>query len=243
MACRLPRFRPAMLRTASTRRPATSPWATHDTTGRPRHATVPGVAQLGPAAVAPATIVRRCLVLLALALVAAAPPATAVASPPCPGIRFLVAPALVPRTQLPFDAIVIDADGMTTITNGCPPVPAHVRRRGGRSTLRARWHACGALRSVRMRAIVDDASCASLIGTFSARTTKRRRFQAPRSTCGDGRLDAGGGEQCETLADCAEGQACGACVCGSGSSTVSAAGRKKTTTTSTSTTSTSLSTS
>src|SRR5207247_1957803 len=120
-----------MLRTASTRRPATSPWATHDTTGRPRHATVPGVAQLGPAAVAPATIVRRCLVLLALALVAA-PPATAVASPPCPGIRFLVAPALVPRTELPFDAIVIDADGMATITSGCPPVPAHVRRRGGR---------------------------------------------------------------------------------------------------------------
>ena len=180
--------------------------------------------------------------LLALALVAA-PPATAVASPPCPGIRFLVAPALVPRTELPFDAIVIDADGMATITSGCPPVPAHVRRRGGRSTLQARWHACGALRSVRMRAIVDDVSCASLIGTFSARATKRRRFQAPRSTCGDGRLDAEGGEQCETVADCAEGQACDACVCGSGSSTVSAAGRKKATTTSTSTTSTSLSTS
>src|SRR5262249_59472710 len=90
----------------------------------------------------------------------------------------------------------------------------------------------------RMHAVVDD-SCVSLNGTFSARATQRRRFAAPRSTCGDGRLDLDGGEQCETMTDCADGQACDACVCGTGSASGSTARRKRTTTTTTSTTSSS----
>src|SRR2546425_2054460 len=229
-----------MLRTALARGWAQRSWAAHCTIDRGRHVVACHAAHLRTIAVETSTSAGWCLALLALALVAAPARASAEAPPPCPGVRFLVAPPLVPETVLPLDAIVVDGDGMATIASGCPPVQARIRRRGGRSILRARWAACGTLRRVLLSAKVDDASCTSLVGTFSARTTRRRHFEAPRSTCGDGQLDATAGEQCESAADCAAGEICTACLCGRDTSTTTDARRKKTTsTTSTSTTSTS----
>ena len=185
------------------------------------------------------TTAARWLVLLAVALVAAPASARAAASTPCPGVRFLVTPALVPGSELATDAVVLDADGKLAIASGCVAVPARLGRRGARSSIRARWQACGTLRDVRLHAKIDRTSCGVLTGTFAARAAKRRRFEATPSTCGDGRVDTGTGEQCETAADCLAGQTCTKCLCGSETSTATDGRKKKTTTTATSSTTTS----
>jgi len=140
--------------------------------------------------------------LLALALVTANATASTTASPPCPGVRFLVTPPLVAGDPLPFAAIVIDAAGEVTVVSGCPATPARVTRHRPTSTVRARWAACGTLRDVRLTAKVADATCTTLVGAFSAKGTKRRRFTATASVCGDSWLDTAAGEQCESAADC-----------------------------------------
>ena len=185
------------------------------------------------------TTAARWLALLAIALIAAPAAAHAAPSTPCPGVRFLVTPALVPGSELTTDAVVLDADGTLTIASGCPGVVARVGRRGARSTVRARWTDCGGLRGARLRAKVDRMSCGLLTGTFTARGAKRRRFEAKPSTCGDGRLDTAAGEQCETSADCLAGQVCTTCICSSETSTTTDGRKKKTTTTATSSTTTS----
>src|SRR5262245_52188026 len=129
---------PAMPRTAPVLRGITGSRDTHDTDGGPDGRRV---AHRERRTVETSTI----LVLLAVALVAAPAPATAV-SPPCPGRRFLVAPELVPNAGMPLDAIVVGADGMASIESGCAPAKVRVGRRGNRTTLRARWAACGTLR-------------------------------------------------------------------------------------------------
>jgi serine/threonine-protein kinase len=181
---------------------------------------------------------------LAFVVAVAAAPAPATASPPCAGVRFLVAPPLVAGDVLPFDAVVIDAAGDVTVASGCAGAPAHVtgHRRG--STIRVRWSACGPLHDVRLTARVVDPACAAMVGTFSARGTRRRQFTATASVCGDGWLDAAAGEQCESASDCPAGDACSGCACGA---TANASKKKPTTTTTTrrptTTTSTTISTS
>src|SRR6185436_3909512 len=123
-----------------------------------------------------------------------------------PGVRFLVDPALVPDTSAPFDAIVIDSEG-ATISDGCT-ARARIGRRADRTSIRVRWATCGTLRAVRLNAKVDEPACTTMVGSFVARGTGRRHFTAPASTCGDGRLDAAAGEQCETSAPCADGEPC-----------------------------------
>src|SRR5262245_35914452 len=244
---RLARLSPPMpIRPVARRSPARR-WDARGTMDRPLDAILPRAAHPGATPVDASTAIRRCLVLLLLALGAAPARATAAAPPPCPGVRFLLPSAFVPGSGLAVDAIVVDGDGMATIASGCPPVRARVRRHRGRSTIRARWTACGSLRSVRMIGTVDGSSCAALAGMLGARATGLQRFEAPRSACGDGRLDAAGSEQCETAADCADGQPCDACQCGGASGSITTAARKKTTTTTSTTkpaaTSTSSSTS
>jgi hypothetical protein len=159
----------------------------------------------------------RTAVLIAVALVAAAAPASAVVPPPCPGVRFLVAPSLIAGTTAPLDAIVIDAAGQATIASGCAATRGAFTRRNGTTTIRARWASCGDERSVRVTAKADD-TCAALAGTLTARGVPRRRFVAPASACGDGIVDAAAGEACETAADCGVG-ACVACGCSAPAST------------------------
>jgi serine/threonine-protein kinase len=158
--------------------------------------------------------------LLALGVVAAAAPAPAAAPPPCPDVRFLVDEPLVPGTALAFDAIVVDADGNASIASGCAPARARVSRRGTTGTIRVRWKACGELRSVRLTAKMDEVECATLTGTLTARSAKRRSFAGEASACGDGRLDPDGGEQCESAENCG-GTTCTGCACGTGSSSTS----------------------
>lgn len=180
--------------------------------------------------------------LLAFALVAApAPASSAVTPPPCPGVRFLVEPPLIPGSALPFDSIVVDDAGNVTIASGCAATPARFARRSRFTTVRARWAACGELTLVRLSAKVE-ADCTALDGTLSARRTKRQRFTATASACGDGRIDVDASEECETTTDCASNESCEACLCGATPASTTSTTRPSTTTTSTTPTTTTVAT-
>ena len=185
---------------------------------------------------------------LAAAMVAAGAPASGMTAAPCPGTRFLVDAPLVPGTTLHRDAVVVDAAGDVSIASGCSAAHARVAHRASGSSVRAHWTTCGPLRSVRLTARIDDPACTTLTATFTARGTKRRRFTAPASVCGDGVLDPDAGEQCESAADCAGGTPCTGCVCGTAPATTTTGvaptttSTTRTTTTSTRTTTTALAT-
>ncbi len=173
----------------------------------------------------------------ALAVLAAAAPALAAAPPPpCPGVRFLVEPPLVPDSSVAVDAITVDEAGDVAIASGCPPVRARLSKRGRYTSVRGRWTTCGPLRSVRLNVKIDE-SCASLTGTMTARASRRRSFTAPASVCGDGWIDPDAGEQCEIDADCTD-TACTACVCGGAITTTTSTSTTRPSTTLTTTTST-----
>src|SRR5581483_9710801 len=195
-------------------------------------------AHLRAIGVARAAIRTIAAVALAAAMVAAGAPASGMTAAPCPGTRFLVDAPLVPGTTLHRDAVVVDAAGDVSIASGCSAAHARVAHRASGSSVRAHWTTCGPLRSVRLTARIDDPACTTLTATFTARGTKRRRFTAPASVCGDGVLDPDAGEQCESAADCAGGTPCTGCVCGTAPATTTT-GVAPTTTSTTRTTTTS----
>src|SRR5262249_4971001 len=83
-------------------------------------------------------------------------------------------------------------------------------------------------------ALLDDPACTTIVGMVRARGTGRHQFTGRASACGDGHLDLGAGEECETAADCPGDKPCTACTCAAAMTR-----RKKTTTTTTATTTTS----
>ena len=126
----------------------------------------------------------------------------------CPGGRFRI-------TEGAFLAVgeVLVVDGSTaTLTSGCTGGRVRARgRRDGTTRLTVRFATCpnGGGKALLRGRLVD--ACARFEG--SARTPRlsprSRRVVAERSTCGDGVLDAGGGEAC----DQADAPACpGACA-------------------------------
>jgi hypothetical protein len=158
--------------------------------------------------------------------------------PPCPGVRFLVDQPLLPGTALPFDVIVLDENANVGIASGCLPARARVGRRGRLTTVRVRWAECGEVRAARLSGKLDASDCAALDATFTARGLRRQRFAAPASACGDGLVDSGGGEDCETHADCDGAETCAACLCTNGPSSTTSSTTTITTTTVFTTTST-----
>jgi len=136
----------------------------------------------------------------------------------CPGGRFLLGSGLGDPAA-GVEAIVI-AGGFVTLTAACPPARAKLtaKRIGMRVT--AVWPLCSVLGGkVRLSATVAP-GCDTLAGTVVAPRAKlRKRIAGRRSECGDGIVDTGGGEQCETDADCAPPGHCVACACASGAST------------------------
>jgi len=152
---------------------------------------------------------------LVLATVLIAPPgATGKKAPPtlCPGGRFLLGSALGdPATGV--EAIVISG-GFVTLTAACPAARAKLtaKRTGMRVT--AVWPLCNVLGGkVHLSATVAP-GCQTLTGTVVAPRAKlRTRIAGRRSECGDGVVDTGGGEQCETDTGCAPPGRCVACAC------------------------------
>jgi hypothetical protein len=149
------------------------------------------------------------LVLTSLAF--AAP----VAPPTCGG-RFLVEGAsLVASDTAGVHEPVIVADHAISIGNACPLVRGTVRvtKRGTR--VKAQWRGCSSLKGrVRLLATIAP-GCSVMAGRLVARKSKLRVvFTARQSECGDGIVDQGAGEQCDSGLGCSVDQYCSAgCQC------------------------------
>jgi hypothetical protein len=118
-------------------------------------------------------------------------------------VRFLAVPAQTAflaavRTATP-DALVLGGGTVSIVssTDECGPTQARLRRVKGATLLRARWGSCsGVTGAVRLTARIVG-GCSQLKGTLRVGRHRPRRIRAARSTCGDGYVDAGNGEQCE----------------------------------------------
>lgn len=142
-----------------------------------------------------------CSIAAALGLLTAAP--TPAAPPPaCPVGRFVVVGApLLGAGPDSSDAVTVATSALgpqVSTATGCGAVPAQGYKGTKRGTkVKARWPAgCGIWnRPITIKAYVDTATCADLVGTFRFReadgTRVRRGFRAIRddSGCADGGLD------------------------------------------------------
>ena len=191
----------------------------------------------------------RTLILAAAALAAmaaAAQPALAkTKSPACTGRWVLDAGSkgLIFGEQTPTaDALAVAPTQITV--SPCGTTKASVKRTKNATKVSARFKTCGALKAVQIRATIPP-DCATLSGTIKAKKVPTRSFTAKRATgCGDGVLDATGGEGCEVDGDCQAGDLCTACACGpipTTTTTTTVPGSTVTTTTTSSTTTTTIS--
>lgn len=162
------------------------------------------------------------LALLVVCVVAAATlgPAGGAKRPrptPCEPGRFLVIdpPPLITGGNVPaVDAIVVDPTSSgrsVAIDSGCAPRRPRLKLSRKGTSVRVRWPACGADTKVRFSARIA-ADCGTMQGTVRVAKAGARPFTAVRSMCGDGLVDAGGGEACEEDADCGLGT-CAGCRC------------------------------
>jgi len=135
------------------------------------------------------------LAVIAVALlVPATSPARKPKPEPCPPGRFLAAAPLLPDggggvVTLGDGAAALDACGAAAV------VTIRAKRRFTKVT--ARWPSCGAFARLRLVGRIAAPDCGLLRGTLKARKARPQKLAAVRSTCGDGLLDAGGGETCE----------------------------------------------
>jgi len=195
--------------------------------------------------------------VVVLGIVGAVPARAQPKPPPCAGGRYLVqdAPLITGSTMVGPDAVTI-GDFQVAVGSGCAAKPVNVRATWQGTRFHKRWWQCDDIAGpVVVNALIEP-TCQVMTGRLVARRAKvRRNFVATRSRCGDGIVDAGGGEQCETADDCA-GVPCVACGCGappvsttttvttvSTTTVTSSSVTTSTSTTSTSTSSTSTSTS
>lgn len=133
----------------------------------------------------------RVLLILALVLLLA-PHADAKKTKPthCPDGRFLVGDSAL-------GAMVL-ASGQASIDPGCAPTKAKVKARKKATTIAAKWRTCdGGPRRVRLLARIAAPDCATVTGKLRVKGSRPVRFEGHRSACGDGTIDAGGGEACD----------------------------------------------
>jgi hypothetical protein len=185
------------------------------------------------------------LVLLpCLASFLAAETTYAVPPPLCPPGRFLLPDGATALVQggagIASDAIVLESTGAThtvAIDSGCAATAAKVKATRKGTKIRARWAVCGTDRKLKLAARIA-LDCTAVQVKLKVAGAKPRRAEASRSACGDSRVDAIGGEQCEADGDCEAPGTCAACQClapttTSSTSTSSTAPPGTTTTTST----------
>lgn len=161
---------------------------------------------------------RRSLFLLPLLLALASIPGGAVAKKPpptrCADGRFRVEgpPLVTGGLVVPIDAVVVQGRQIG-IDSGCGLRKANVKATRKSTVIGAQWPACGVVRKVRLKGRIASPACDALAGSVKAKGRPAVRFQARRSACADGVVDAAGGEQCERDADCAAGATCHATSC------------------------------
>lgn len=108
----------------------------------------------------------------------------------CPDGRFLLGDSAA-------GAMVL-ASGHVGLDLGCPATRAKVKARKKATIVNARWRTCdGVGRRVRFAARIAAPNCDTFTATLRVKGAKPRRFEGRRSACGDGTIDAGGGEGCD----------------------------------------------
>jgi hypothetical protein len=132
---------------------------------------------------------------------------------PCPDGRFLIDPGLLATVAPALDVIVLQGSELA-IEGVCPLMEGHAKATARGVRVNAHWWQCGSLRNVRLRAKLPS-GCRTMTGTVKAKKVRRARFTATASSCGDGIVDAGNGEECDPSGvACATGGACTtACRC------------------------------
>ncbi len=148
------------------------------------------------------------ILVIGLAL-AAVLPAYARKMPGCAAGRFVVTEGGSPLAG-PAHPGVLVVDGETLTVEGACPASGTARRRRTGTKLAAAWDRCGTAKKVRLRATARD--CGAIRGRLHVRK-RAAAFVAMPSTCGDGLVDRGAGEQCDGAATCADGAACASCRC------------------------------
>src|SRR5262245_16799285 len=151
---------------------------------------------------------RTITALCVAASLALAADADARKAPGCADGRFVVTQGAEP---LGAGTVFILQGGALTIEGACATTGT-VGRPGRRGTkVSAHWDSCGTLQNLRLRASARD--CSQLRGKLRGRGRKGR-FVAVASTCGDGIVDTGTGEECDATQGCGDGDVCGtSCLC------------------------------
>jgi len=149
------------------------------------------------------------LLLCGALLAAEVPDAGALRLRDCGARRFLPTDvATIAGSPTPvIDAIETTGDDVT-IVGPCERVRTRWARTRHGLRLRARMRGCpGTSRTVRLSTRLGR-DCAQIDGWLGERGAGRRPFSARMSECGDGRLDAGAGEECDAPAGCLDGGGC-----------------------------------
>ncbi len=137
--------------------------------------------------------------------------------PLCDVGRFLVpGAALVVGSPAATDDVVTVASGAVAVASGCPAAHARLKAKRSGTRIRVIWSRCpGMAGRATLKGLIHP-GCGTLDATFAAPRAKvRRQFTASRSTCGDGVVDAAGGETCDGAGTCPGGSACPSdCICG-----------------------------
>lgn len=149
----------------------------------------------------------RHLLFVLLGLLLSALRAEARQSTPCEG-RFLLDPGValldgvLPGAR---DAVSV-AGRLVGVDSGCGARKAKVTATAKATRLAVRWPSCGSRRNVRLKALIAASACDQMKGSVVAKQMPRRSFAgAPRSRCGDGYDDVGGGETCDAQAQTGTG--------------------------------------
>jgi len=154
-------------------------------------------------------IPARALALILLALVL---PAAAKKTPPvlCPDARFIVGP-VVGATTGASQVLVVGAQA--SLEGVCTPAAAKRKAKPKATIVRVVWPAgacTGVAGRLKLQATITE-TCTKIGGNAIARKAHiKRKVDGAVSRCGDGFVDATGGEVCDGTAGCAAGETCDA---------------------------------
>jgi len=154
---------------------------------------------------------RISLVVFALALCSTAADAAKPAL--CPDGRFVVQNDAVLVAGAPTPNVLVVSGGTLAIASACDAAPGTVKAARKGTRLIGHWKPCGEIARVKLKGMLPAPDCTTVTGIVKAKKTPKVRFTAVRSRCGDGVVDAGGGEQCEDDAACSGGTCSDACRC------------------------------
>ncbi len=127
---------------------------------------------------------------------------------PCPDRRYLVQGSpLLPGDVAP-EAIVITGK-QVSFGNICRSTNATLKATAKGTRVKATFRSCTGLHGKAKLTATIEPSCEMMSGTVKVpRSRIKASFRARHSTCGDGVVDPGAGEQCDAGAGCPAGLEC-----------------------------------